>query len=87
LSALDAMLDQPMEEVLDTLPLSAPLALALSEHGGPLGQVLSRTLSHEAGDWRELRRREVDIPLSNEAYLEALRWAEDNGDLLNDIQR
>ncbi|HKO93000.1 MAG TPA: HDOD domain-containing protein [Polyangiaceae bacterium] len=48
-SLLDAMLDQPLETVLEGLPLSASLRSALLDQSGFEGEILSAVLDHERG--------------------------------------
>ncbi|HKJ94358.1 MAG TPA: diguanylate phosphodiesterase, partial [Gammaproteobacteria bacterium] len=75
-------LDQPMEDLLDVVPLSTAVKLALLEREGTLGALLDRALRHESGRWRPLVAQGIDVTLHNEAYLDALRWAQENNDLL-----
>jgi EAL and modified HD-GYP domain-containing signal transduction protein len=78
LSAADALLDRPMEEVLETLPLSDEVKGVLLRHEGQRGRVLSTVLRYEQGHF----------PAGGEpgelaeAYLAALRWADDAGSWL-----
>ena len=51
LSLVDAMLDQPMSRVLDELPLSDDLGLALQGGSSPLRPVLEFVERYERGDW------------------------------------
>lgn len=46
-SALDALLDTPLVELLDNLPLSDELNAAILEHTGPVGEILKCTLAYE----------------------------------------
>ena len=48
LSVLDAVLDRPMDEVIDLLPLSEDINAALLAHDGELGNILSAVLEYEA---------------------------------------
>lgn len=81
-SVLDAVLDRPMAELLDVVPLTMPVKLALLEHEGPLGEMLERALGHESGQWGVRLRQNVDVAVHNRAYLDALKWAQENDDLL-----
>ncbi|MDN5849627.1 MAG: HDOD domain-containing protein [Nitrococcus sp.] len=84
-STLDAMLDQPMEELLDSVPLSVNLKLALLGGEGPLGELLARALDYERAQWDALRSRGVDVSVHTAIYLDAVRWAEENGELLRPL--
>lgn len=85
LSTIDAVLDQPMDELLDAVPLSAALKLALLNHEGPLGELLARTIDYERAHWESLRSRAVDVPVHTDIYLNAVRWAEENSELLRTL--
>jgi len=60
-STLDALTDQPLGNVLSSLPLADEINQALLEHEGTLGQLLSLVLAYGAAP--------------REAYLEAVEWA------------
>lgn len=76
-STLDALLGQPMQEVLGSLPLSDETKDALINHSGRVGHILRCAVEHERGQWSECE----DLPLTpsevTEAYCEALAWTED----------
>jgi len=48
-SLLDAMLDQPLEKVLEGLPVSTALRSALLDQSGFEGEILAAVLDHERG--------------------------------------
>ena len=52
----DALLDAPMEEVLESLPLSEEIKGALLRHEGRRGRVLSTVLRYEQGHFPDGRR-------------------------------
>jgi EAL and modified HD-GYP domain-containing signal transduction protein len=74
-SALDALLDNTMEELLTQLPLTAPVARALLHRQGPLGEILDCVLAYERGQWRDLNCGNLDIRDIRDCYLDAVRWA------------
>jgi EAL and modified HD-GYP domain-containing signal transduction protein len=74
-SVADALLDASMEQVLGTLPFSGAIAAALLSCEGPLGQVLATVLRYEQGHFPEAG----DPTELAEAYLAALKWADDAG--------
>lgn len=82
LSTLDALLGQTLEDLLDSTPLSAEVKLALTEHEGPLGDLLQRALCYERGDWDPLAGRGLDIGAHTRAHLEACAWADEQITLL-----
>ncbi len=75
-STLDAMLDMPMEEILDTLGLAEELSQALHcEHRGSLGEVLQCVLAYERGDWQSVGYRDLSPQDIRMCYLDAIEWA------------
>ena len=78
LSLIDAILDQPMSNVLSRLPLSAPCRDALQGGDNRIAQALSLAVACERGDWPVLRELCADLNLKDsttwEAYSEALVW-------------
>lgn len=79
-SAADALLDLPMAEVLEQLPLSSEVRDALERHEGRRGRVLSTVLRYEQGHFPAGAGQ--DPGELAEAYLAALRWADDAGSWL-----
>jgi EAL and modified HD-GYP domain-containing signal transduction protein len=74
-SALDALLDQPLEEVLASLPLSDELEAALLRYEGQIGNVLNCVLAYEQGDWHTVALPGLDPGQIRDRYLEAIAWA------------
>ena len=73
-SVLDALMDQPMIELLDTVILSTSIKLALLDKSGPQGELYNYVLHYEHCDWDEfntLADKREDFIL---AYLEAVHW-------------
>ena len=75
-SVLDAMLDQPMEEVLELLPLASEINEALLHHRGPMGDVLSSVLNYEAG---VASKSTLGFAQVGEAYEKSLCWLAESG--------
>lgn len=75
LSVADALLDAPMESVLAGLPLSDEITGALLRHEGRRGRILGTVLRYEQGRFPT----DGEPGELAEAYLEALRWADDTG--------
>lgn len=77
-SVLDALMDVPMTVLLDSLALRAPIRFALLAHEGELGEVLQQVLWYEAGEWGPLIAAGADHGRLVAAYLEAVRWTDEN---------
>jgi EAL and modified HD-GYP domain-containing signal transduction protein len=76
-SVADALLDASMEEVLESLPLSDEMQAALLHGAGPRGAILSTVLRYERGHFPEgVHGDPVELA---DAYLRALKWADDAG--------
>ncbi|MEJ5301567.1 MAG: HDOD domain-containing protein [Thermodesulforhabdaceae bacterium] len=80
LSPLDAMLQCPMENVLEQLYLAPPIQKALLSHEGTLGLMYRMIMAHEAGDSEKVveiaKNFSLDIAKINQLYIEAIRWAQ-----------
>jgi c-di-GMP phosphodiesterase len=72
-SVVDALMDAPIEVVLDELPFSAEINAALLEGAGPLGAMLARVRAYEEGALGVEDAPEVE--LLRDAYVQALAWA------------
>ncbi|WP_127478116.1 EAL and HDOD domain-containing protein [Sulfurivermis fontis] len=81
-SLLDAILDQPMETLLDQLPLSMPIKLALLDREGPLGALLKAVVCYERGEWDGVVLRGAVAIDYNSAYLAAVKWADNSSKAL-----
>jgi c-di-GMP phosphodiesterase len=78
-SALDTLMDCPLERVLEFLPLAPPLMAALLRREGQLGESLACTLAYEQADWEKVRLAGLSASDIREAYLSAVAWAEETG--------
>ena len=78
-STLDALLDKPMNEVLESLPLSAEVNQAILIKQGPLGDVLHSVMAYEKGAWDELNRLPITNHQLKSNYLQALQWTREAG--------
>jgi len=75
-SALDALMDNSMEEILTQLPLADHIAQALLHKGGGLhGEVLNCVLAYERGEWENLGCSQLGTHRLRTCYLEAVQWA------------
>ncbi len=77
-SLLDALLDQKMESLMEKLPLSEDLKLALCGQQNQLCEYLSLARAFEHGNWASVKRLgaklELDQRMLHSFYNEALKW-------------
>lgn len=78
-SLIDAIVDQPMQEVMSLLPLSEPIKQALAHRKGPLIGYLMLAETYEKGQWdpmskvaQVLKITESQLPA---IYLQACEWS------------
>ena len=80
-SAIDIMLDKPMEEALNMVQVSKNIRDALIDNKGDFAPLLNFIRKYEDADWTEVSRLMVidDIKMDEvyEAYLNALKWYRD----------
>lgn len=75
-STLDALMDQPLAEILEALPLSDTVKDALLHHQGLHGDILRAVLSYEQNKGQE-QIQNLDLDRIRNAYLEAIKWADE----------
>jgi EAL and modified HD-GYP domain-containing signal transduction protein len=74
-SALDMLLELPMEQVVAELPLSEPVCEALLAGTGPYAPTLACALAHERRDWEGTCNLGLDPGAIRDAYLSAMAWS------------
>ena len=74
-SNLDALMDQPLNEMIKPLPFSEDIKSALIDHQGNLGHLLKCTVAYEAGDWDNVSCTGLNDSDIKSCYLESLQWA------------
>ncbi len=74
LSLADALLDTPLDRVLEELPLADEIAGALLERRGPAGEILDAVTSYEIGSFGADAVQAHSGSVAS-AYIDALRWA------------
>ncbi len=75
-SLLDAVTDTPMEDLLDQLPLTVPIKLALVAGEGDLGNILHAIRLYEQGNWEEVARGQWSAERLANSYHYALAQCE-----------
>ncbi len=76
-SVLDAMMDQPIEELLEELPLAEDLKLALTQREGVYGQALNCVVAMETNQFDDIKFQNIEFAKLSDIYLQALLWADD----------
>ena len=80
-SILDALMDMPLPEILNDLPLAAEMKSALTDYSGLLGDTLRGVLDYEQGHWERL---DVAAGATYQgAYLSALQWCRNSQQTLH----
>lgn len=74
-SVLDAVMDTPMEELLDTIALKTEIKFALLDQEGALGMLLGEVLNYESGIWPADQQHPLGARDYAQAYLAAVQWA------------
>lgn len=81
LSVIDAMLDEPMEKVLEDLQISQEIKDALVLQKGSLAAVMELIEAYESGRWKDVDSLQQQLNIHGKdlshSYLEAIRWAEE----------
>jgi|HubBroStandDraft_6_1064221.scaffolds.fasta_scaffold13425_3 c-di-GMP-related signal transduction protein len=79
LSLIDAMLDMPIEDVLEKIPLDHETKAVLLGKPSVLRPVYQLMLAHESGEWEEAARLSAEMHLESEiaagCYWQAQQWA------------
>lgn len=82
-SLLDAMLEMPMNEVLDKLSLPEAISDALLSQQGLYGPFLDLAVACEAGNFNHIEKQALSLQLEpdkiNQSHLDALAWVETLG--------
>lgn len=75
-SLMDAMLETPMEDLLDTLPFSDEVKTALNERTGTRGEAIRCAEALERGTPDGANFRDLHGERIAELYLDAINWAD-----------
>ena len=79
-SLVDALLDRPMQQVLDELPVAEEVAAALQKRPGLLSFILDTVVSYEQADWIQHDECRLGLETSDgeiqQLYFDAVDWAE-----------
>ena len=75
-SVLDALMDQPLVDLLDNVILSTPIKLALLDKTGIQGDIYQNVLHYEKGNWDNMSKLDIATDVYTRSYLDAVNWAE-----------
>lgn len=75
-SVLDAIMDQSLIDLLDTVILSMSVKLALLDKSGVPGEIYNQVLQYEKCSWDELDASVIDAEAYIQSYLSAVDWAD-----------
>ena len=78
-SVIDALLDMPIDEVLDAVPLPTDMRAALITHEGTAGTLLESVAAIEVGDFDRAR---IHLRNPGKIYIASLEWAADTSGAL-----
>jgi hypothetical protein len=70
-SVIDALMDTPMQDVVESLPLADDMRDALVHRRGPLGELLDAVAARERGE----SGGGATLPHADELYLRSVIWA------------
>ena len=75
-SALDALLNIPIAEAIELVPVNHEVKQAILNRKGVAGNVLECVLDYEQGNWSSVAQSSINSDLIRDAYLEAIHWTE-----------
>ena len=81
LSLLDSLLDQSMEEILQSVPVDQKVKDALLSQQGILGDICTLVKAFERADWKTAVNKRTELNLSEncvaDCYREAISWSQE----------
>ena len=75
LSLLDALMDRPMDSILEELPLIDPVKEALLNRNGVMGDAIKCVEAYERCDWAQTVCGNLDEKTIRESYLSGVLWS------------
>ena len=75
LSSLDFLLNMPMSEVVERLPLEDTIRRALVSREGELGRIIDTVTAYEVADLEALASSPIELSDLAPAYLNAIAWS------------
>jgi EAL and modified HD-GYP domain-containing signal transduction protein len=77
LSSLDSLLDIPIEEALNQLPLADDIVSAILQKNGLGGEALKCVISYEHWDVSSISFKNIDQSVIGDTYIHSINWAKD----------
>lgn len=77
LSSLDSILDIPLDEALQQLPLANEIKFAILDKQGLGGEALECVINYEQWNIPGMHFKNLDEQLISEAYFQSITWAKD----------
>lgn len=77
LSSLDSILDIPLDEALQQLPLAKDIKDAILHRQGLAGEALESVINYEQWNLADLSFKKLDPEKISEAYFKSITWAKD----------
>ncbi|HHH36245.1 MAG TPA: HDOD domain-containing protein [Gammaproteobacteria bacterium] len=82
-SALDAIMDADLTDLLAEMPIAAEIKESLlPPHEGPYSSILQCTLAYERGQWSNVTCPPLDEGTISDSYIQAVKWAVEAGKLI-----
>lgn len=75
-SVLDALMDQPMADIIPELNLSATISDALLKYEGLPGFILKAIKAYEMGDWATVKTLNIPDQTLTSIYLDSIKWTD-----------
>jgi c-di-GMP phosphodiesterase len=75
-SVLDALMDQPMDQILPQLNLSETISNALLKYEGLPGFILKGIKAYENGDWATVKTLNIPDETLTHIYLDSIKWTD-----------
>ncbi len=75
-SVLDALMDQPMAQIIPDLNLSPTVTAALLNNEGLPGFILKAIKAYENGDWATVKTLNIPDETLTNIYLDSIKWTD-----------
>ncbi|MDP3450826.1 MAG: HDOD domain-containing protein, partial [Anaerolineaceae bacterium] len=75
-SVLDALMDQPMADIIPELNLSPTISGALLKYEGLPGFILKAIKAYEMGDWATVKTLNIPDETLTSIYLDSIKWTD-----------